>query len=759
MSDSQYINRTAALSLVLVVLSVVVSIRSLNPPAAAGLDAPATEFSAARAMKHLQVIARSPHPVGTAEHEAVREYIAGELRSQGLEPEIQEATAVTRRPTLFHAGTVRNVLALLLGTGTGKAILLAAHYDSVSRGPGASDDGAAVAALLETLRALKAGPPLHNDVIFLFTDGEEASLLGARAFVAEHPWARRVGLALNYDARGTSGPVIMFETSAGNGWLIKEFGKAAPHPVASSLSYDLYKLLPNDTDMSTFKAAQFPGLNFAFIDGYLNYHSPFDNLERVDQNTLQHEGSSALALTRHFGNLDLTKAHTPDATYFDLLGRVLIWYPQVWNVVLTILVTVLFMAALGLGIKKGELSIGKVGLGALAFLVSAVCSVLLIGWLWNLIRIIHPGYRLLPAGQTYNNNLYLIGFVMLAIAIVATLYVFYLKLISTPNLILGALLCWVPLAILDLRFFPGGNYLLVWPLLFSLCAIAFWFVSKERWSRWLALSLGGVPGLIILTPLIYMIFLSLGWRLITGVMAAIMLALSLLIPQLCLMLKRNKYVLPMVALLVGLGFVVAGGVRGGFNKQHPKPNVIFYGLNGDTGTASWMSTDFLPDEWTSQFFSANFDGNLTAEFLPFFNTPVLSGPAPAVQLPSPTMQVLGDNTNDSVRTISMRIASARQAPALFASVGPETEVIEAAVNGMPLESATTENGWCLRYFGPPAGGVQLTLKVRSDQPLELRLIDQSYKLPDLPIRPRPDYMQPGIFFYSDTTLVTKAFKL
>src|SRR5215467_3844039 len=163
MSDSQFMNRTAALSLVLVILPVVLGIRGLNPPAAASLYAPATEFSAARAMKHLQVIARSPRPVGTAEHEAVREYIAGELRSLGLEPEIQEATAVTRRPTLFHAGTVRNIMALLRGTGNGKAILLASHYDSVSRGPGASDDGAAVAAMLETLRALKAGPPLHYD--------------------------------------------------------------------------------------------------------------------------------------------------------------------------------------------------------------------------------------------------------------------------------------------------------------------------------------------------------------------------------------------------------------------------------------------------------------------------------------------------------------------------------------------------------------------------------------------------------------------
>src|SRR4029079_1979737 len=155
------------------------------------------------------------------------------------------------------AGSVDNVVGRLPGSASTRAVLLVAHYDSVPWTAAASDDGAGVAAILEALRALRTGPPLRNDLVVLFTDGEEAGLLGAKAFVEGHRWARGVGVALNFEARGTGGPSLMFETSAGNGRLVRELAAAAPRPTASSLFYDIYRLLPNDTDLSEFKEAGF----------------------------------------------------------------------------------------------------------------------------------------------------------------------------------------------------------------------------------------------------------------------------------------------------------------------------------------------------------------------------------------------------------------------------------------------------------------------------------------------------------------------
>ena len=111
--------------------------------------------------------------------------------------------------------------------------MLVAHYDSVPGGPGVADDGAGVAAIIETVRALKEMKPLQNDVIILLTDGEENGMLGAKAFVEDHPWVKDVGLVLNFEARGNKGPSFMFETSDNNGWIVKEFVEACTNACCS----------------------------------------------------------------------------------------------------------------------------------------------------------------------------------------------------------------------------------------------------------------------------------------------------------------------------------------------------------------------------------------------------------------------------------------------------------------------------------------------------------------------------------------------
>src|SRR5262245_61649567 len=66
-----------------------VSMATQQPPRALPAGAPAESFSAARALRHVEAIAREPHPLGSAAEEPVRAYIMDELRKLGLEPEIQ----------------------------------------------------------------------------------------------------------------------------------------------------------------------------------------------------------------------------------------------------------------------------------------------------------------------------------------------------------------------------------------------------------------------------------------------------------------------------------------------------------------------------------------------------------------------------------------------------------------------------------------------------------------------------------------------
>lgn len=350
----------AILLAIFLVLAATLSIREQDPPAALSAAASPELFSAGRAVQHLSVIAQKPHPVGSIEHKVVQDYLVKQLSEAGLAPQIQPAIITKKGGPPLQVAAAENVTARLKGTATGKAVLLVAHYDSALNSFGASDDGAAVASLLETLRALKAGPPLKNDVIFLFTDGEETGFLGARAFTTQHPWFEDVGVVLNFDARGNSGPVMMFETSQDNGWLIDQFAHAAPFPVAHSLSYELYRLLPNGTDLTFFKKADKAGLNFANIDGIEHYHTPLDNLQAVHQNSMQHQGSYALALARQFGNVDLSQTKQKNAIYFDLFGRLLVHYSSAWVIPLTLIVSALFIAVLILGFRKQKLTVSGI---------------------------------------------------------------------------------------------------------------------------------------------------------------------------------------------------------------------------------------------------------------------------------------------------------------------------------------------------------------------------------------------------------------
>src|SRR4051812_9889035 len=158
----------------LVVLAGISIRRTAHPPSPVPASAPDTVFSAEGAMRHVEAIAAAPHAMGMPDHDRVRDYVAAQLGALGLHAQVQQTTGIRTRYQV--AGRVQNILTWIPGSGPqGKAVLLMAHYDGVEAGPAAADDGAGSAALLETIRALRARKtPLAHDIIALFTDGEEA---------------------------------------------------------------------------------------------------------------------------------------------------------------------------------------------------------------------------------------------------------------------------------------------------------------------------------------------------------------------------------------------------------------------------------------------------------------------------------------------------------------------------------------------------------------------------------------------------------
>ena len=757
-----------------VVLFALLALNEQTPPRAVAATAPAEEFSSARAFTHIEAIARTPHEMGSAEHAVVRDYLVGQLTALGANPEIQKTTLVTTRRGGAEAGTVENILARLNGTNSSKAVLLVSHYDSVATGPGASDNSAGVASLLETLRALKSLPPLKNDVMLLFTDGEEVGLLGAQAFVSEHPWVKDVGVVLNFEARGNSGPSMMFESSNQNGALVRELAKAAPYPVANSLSFDIYKLLPNDTDFTAFRESKLPGMNFAYIEGLTRYHTQLDSIANVDQRSVQHHGSNALALARHFGNLDLTQRPQPNAVYFNLPGSILVHYSSAWILPLTGFAALVFVAVVVYGLRKKQLTIGGMAVGFLACLLTIIVAGAVVFAFWFVISLTTIAYARMTFGDTYNSSLYLIGFTALTIGIVTTLFMLVRRKIRVENLLVGGLLWWLIILVLSSLFLPGGSYLFTWPLLFSLFALAATFVIKSRavpenqetrLKLAIVFALGALPGLLLLVPLIGQIFTALTVQVVFIPMIFVVLLLWTLIPLLDHLTSQRRWLLSSIAVAMGFVFIGIAGLTAGFNKNNPQPYHLIYGLDLDAGKAIWATAEGRPDKWAAQFFAGGAaERGPLRQYYYKNQRAFLSSPAPVATLQSPEVTVVSDKKNEAGnRTMRLHINAPQTDSNVFINVSSTAKTLQASINGKELKEAKPRfefgTDWGLRYYAPQ-DGIDLDLEFESAVTVKIHVVGLSRGLPDIPntpVKSRPEQMMPAPYLWSDSTMVSKTY--
>jgi len=316
----------------------------LEPPPALPVDAPAERFSAGRALERLARLVGDdqPHPVGSVAAERVRGQLLAEFAALGLAGETQRALACSVRSA--SCGAVGNVLARLPGRIEGPAVLVSAHHDSVPAGPGAGDDGAGVAAVLEIARAMSLGPAPRNPVVFLLVDGEEAGLLGAQAFVDGHRWASEIGVAVNLDAGGTRGVTSITRTSPGNALMLDAFADVA-RPYGASVIGAVYSLTPYDTDFSVYDRAKIRSIDLGFGEDKAHYHTPLDRLGNLDPASVQHLGDTALALVRRLADADLDAAPVGDRVFLDALGLAMIAWPAWWTGGLALLALLLLGGA------------------------------------------------------------------------------------------------------------------------------------------------------------------------------------------------------------------------------------------------------------------------------------------------------------------------------------------------------------------------------------------------------------------------------
>lgn len=322
--------------IVALVLGLLLGLYATVPPAPKPADAPATEFSAGRAMGDVRVIAVGPHPTGSAENTQVRRHLLLRMSALGMEVQTEATALPPKGLERLNRWSGRNDAAItmtnLIGILPGKdralpAVMLMSHHDTVWGSPGAADDTTGVAASLEVVRAIKAKGQPERDLIVLVTDAEELGLMGAKHFFANNPLRQRIGAIINLEARGGGGRANMFQTSADNGAAMELYATHAEQPAASSLAAFIYSVLPNDTDLTPALEGDYTAYNIAFIGRSGLYHSPLITPDRLDQGSLQDMGDQTLELAGAMLKAGGMPGKAPNKVFFDWLGVTTVHYP------------------------------------------------------------------------------------------------------------------------------------------------------------------------------------------------------------------------------------------------------------------------------------------------------------------------------------------------------------------------------------------------------------------------------------------------
>jgi len=761
---------------VCLLLGLAIANLALRTPPPLPANAPADQFSATRAMADVRAIGQKPHPIGSAEIVRVRDHLLSRVSGLGLEVLVRPGEGVRDAakwsPRSVAVGAVQNIVATLPGADReAPAVLVMSHYDTVPNSPGAADDSAGVAAALEIARALKAGPPPARDVIFLFTDGEEPGLLGAEAFFARDPLRDRVGVVVNMEARGDAGRAAMFQTGADSGELIRLYAANAHQPTANSLAAAVYRRMPNDTDFTHALRKGLPGLNFAFIDDQLAYHTPLATPDHLNQGSLQNLGDQALPAVRALAMGASLPGKSPDLIYSDVLGRVLVAYPVEagWGILAAAGLLILFT---GFRALRGKaVTFVEILRGIAGFLLLSAAAVLALHLAGRLIGItdqqryyavlgqfnaLLPGAGILLIGVCLTVLILqarglarLWGRVWISLAALAVggacslvggfdpvglglggavVVLAWLSLgrgVGVFGAWLGALLVVLALAVTAQAMLPGASVMIAWPLLAASLAAALVMAvggTRDRRVAWLltlAIALVAVAVVAQLGAWGAWTFAGVG-LMEPAVLAvfAILAAPALLPLAFDFAAYRWAPVFAGVATAAGIGLLLYAGL-GDAGPARPKLAEASHLADLSTGTAWRVSPQPRLDPWSTVVLSDNDAKPVRQAYPPLFREPVWMAPTAVLPVERPTLVI--DRAGDR---LLVRAVPTLGAEVLTLRLKASVVLDQPRLNGRPIALPNTAGQWSsLSYHAPDPNGVTLSFTARAAGKVEVAVIE------------------------------------
>lgn len=700
------------------------------------------QFDAERAMVRLSAILGNerPHPADSAGNDAVRARLVAQIRGLGLNPIVRDQFACNdiHKYRGVSCARVRNVI-VALGPTSGRALLLNAHYDSTPVGPAAADAGAGVAALLEVAAILKS-ERLQRPVLFLFNEGEELGLVGARAFLAD-PLSEKVDSLINLEARGTTGPVTMFETSVPNGPAVRAFQRAVDRPFANSLATDFYRQLPNYTDVNSFEERRWTTFNFAMIGNETRYHSAGDNLAALDLRSLQHMGDQALSLARE---LQSGVARGSGSLLFaDIGGRLLLTVPTWIGVELLGLLAAAFA---WLSYRRGGMwrglavmFTGLIAAGAIAWICLFLLGHVRDGSFWR-------AFPLWTQTATWSAGL------LAAVAAIALIG----RDLEARQLRASFWLAFLLLGLAVLFVAPGGIIFFLLPPLVAIAAI-----FAGRWFDRAELA-GAIAAALLLWLTLGEVLALLGDLIVDGPFfifapLALLIAMPWLIEARDLVTATGRTRPILVAAIVSLaGWSVAAGAPA-YSADRQQRFSLQHATDMATGRSYWAVANdraSLPDD-----FAPEKDWRWRA--LPYSEQKRWIAPAPSIDgLRAPQIEVLRKSSNGKARTVEFRLRSNR-AERVTLTAGEDSQLVSAGIGGFVRSFSGSDKGnYHLSCTGRSCDGAKIQVTTLSAEPVEFTVTGIRQGLPDeaLPLLDRrPRFARPQ--YVPDSTLTLARIRL
>ena len=721
-----------------VALILAMTLAAYRTPAPLGADAAPGVFSAARARAILKELVGDgvPHPLGSAADAKVRDLIMLRLAALGYATQLQTGLVCNDYGT---CGTPTNIIATR-GELTGNdGVILAAHYDSVPAGPGASDDGAGVASLLEIARILSASPVSRHPIVLLVTDGEEAGLLGAALFTREHPLAKHIKAAVNMEARGVSGPSLMFETGTANEWLMRLYGSSILEPITNSLCYVVYKMLPNNTDFTVFKAAGYQGFNFAFIGDVAHYHTPLDNWENSSPTTLQHQGANALSSVLALANAPDLNPAAADSMFFDIFARTVVVWPISFVLPASLAALALLgVAALALN-RKGQLTAEQAlygSLGALSnVLLGGVLSIgvlVLLRFLGRLPPMQAPPWIAYPLAMH-------VGFPALTLLSTTAVASRFTQRAGFWGLWFGGAMLVALLSLATALIAPAAGYVLLLTAAAAAlgCLPSLVAVMKNRTlsqgAGEFAALFPGLIGFAALLPMLLLLYTALGapaWPIGT---VALCLIAGFLLPLLGNATQPARQRLTVLAAATAFGTICITVLLPTYSTSWPQRMNVEYWVDADSGHAHWWAQAAslrLPSAIAE---ALKFDP-VPRERFQGYPLKGFFAEAPALKPAAPELTQLSNLGAIGSPRVELLLRSLRGASTAFV-IFPATahiQDIEVATPSGPLRAKLhrlRDGSTILQAPGIPRAGLPFALDAPAE-PMTIQVFDVSYGLPD-----------------------------